>query len=228
MDLILIRHAQPDWAPEEIARNDPDLTSLGREQAALLAAQAAGWEGVSELWVSSMRRARQTAEPIAAALALEPTVFPWLEEIRNPADWDGSPVDEIDDILRRGRLRPIDEMWDGLPGGESFRAFHQRVVAGLEESLAQRGVTRFETGHPHLWRVEEEDRRILLVAHGGTNAVMLGALLGLEPTPWEWERFASRHTSLAWLTTGEIAEGRAFSLRAFGDVGHLPPSMVTE
>jgi broad specificity phosphatase PhoE len=66
-----------------------------------------------------------------------------------------------------------------------------------------------------------------LVAHAGTNSVVLGRLLGLEPEPWEWERFASDHTSLTVLRSVPIGGGHIFSLQRFSDVSHLPPDLVT-
>ena len=68
---------------------------------------------------------------------------------------------------------------------------------------------------------------LVIVAHGGTNAVLLGVLLGLEAVPWEWDRFLWQHTSVAVVTTHRVADGRAFGLRSFGDVSHLPADMVT-
>ena len=103
----------------------------------MLGRQAVGWEGVGEILVSPMVRARQTAEPLGGGLGIEPTVVPWLAEIANPDSWEGSPVDEVDRMLERVRLRSVDAMWDGLPGGETFRDFHRRIVAGLERSLAE-------------------------------------------------------------------------------------------
>lgn len=228
MELLLVRHGQPDWAPEQTyATNDPVLTPLGRRQASLLAKAASGWAPVDHIWVSPMLRARQTAAPLVEALSLDPLVQDWMMEIGNPDEWEGSPVEEVDEILAESNLRSIDEMWDGLPGGESFRRFHQRVVDGLEKSLSDVGVTRLPERHPHLWEVENEELRVVLVAHGGTNAVILGTLLGVEPTPWEWDRFSSVHTGIARVATEKIAEGRAFSLRTFNDVGHLSADLIT-
>ena len=223
MEIHLVRHGQPDWAPARRARNDPDLTDLGRRQAERLAQSLGAYD---ELWVSPLRRSRQTADPVAARLGLAPRVCDWLAEIANPTGWEGSPVEEVEAILAQARLRTVDEMWDGLPGGESFRDFHRRVATGLANDLAHRGVRRLDEGHPHLWSSGAE-RRILVVAHGGTNAVILGYLLGLEPTPWEWDRFDSAHTSIARLITKPVAAGCAFALLAFGDTSHLPSDLVT-
>ena len=37
MEIVLIRHAQPDWEPDGRAVDDPGLTRLGRDQAKLTA-----------------------------------------------------------------------------------------------------------------------------------------------------------------------------------------------
>jgi probable phosphoglycerate mutase len=130
-------------------------------------------------------------------------------------------------MLERIRLRSVDAMWDGLPGGETFRDFHRRIITGLEGSLGERGITRLSDEHPQLWSVKDNSTRLVIVAHGGTNAVLLGVLLGLEAVPWEWDRFLWQHTSVAVVTAHRVADSRAFGLRSFGDISHLPADMVT-
>jgi broad specificity phosphatase PhoE len=228
VDLILVRHGLPDWAPNSLARNDPHLSDLGRLQAERVAKIAIEqWGPIDELLVSPMLRACETAEPIARALGLEPVVHQWMHEIANPPEWEGVPIDDIQTAWSDGNLRPLDELWEGMPGGESFRAFHRRVVEGLEETMKARGLRRESAEDPYLWQEEGPPRRMVLVAHGGTNAVVIGSLLGLDPTPWEWDRFESPHTGIARLSSLRIAHGHAFSLKAFGEVGHLDPEMVT-
>lgn len=227
MELLLIRHGQPNWTPERIARNDPDLTELGHEQARRVAHRLEPLERVDELWVSTMKRARQTSAPVSAALEQETEAYDWLQEINNPPNWEGAPADQIDRALSRANLRSMDEMWDGLPGGESFRAFHQRVVTGLQETLANHGIAPMSDEHRHLWTIDDPDKRVIIVAHAGTNAVVLGHLLGLEPVPWEWERFRQPHTGVSRLTVSRISTGWAFSLRQLGSVTHLHPGQVT-
>jgi probable phosphoglycerate mutase len=116
-----------------------------------------------------------------------------------------------------------------MPGGEGFRDFHQRVVSGLEASLADKGLKEAGTD-PRLWAISEHDTdyRIVLVAHGGTNAVVLGHLLGMAPTPWEWDRLELPHTGVARIVSLPIAHAHAFSLRVFADTTHLEAEMVTK
>ena len=228
MELILVRHGLPDWAPDAVsAVNDPHLSPLGLEQAQRLADRCQQWGYVDEIWASPMKRAQETAMPIAAALSLEIQTEEWAHEIRNPDEWEGAPIDDIRNAWIDANLRQIKDIWTGMPGGEDFREFHQRVVAGLEQSFNARGLADAGTD-PKLWSVANADYRVVLVAHGGTNAVVLGHLLGAAPTPWEWDRFELAHTGVARLVTLPIAHAHAFSLRSFGDVAHLDPEMVTK
>ena len=224
MDIFLLRHAQPQWDTDDISVVDPGLTSLGSEQAVLLAERMLH-ERVNLLLVSTARRAQETAAPVRARQSGVPTEDrAWLHEINMPAHWDGTPADEVNRALSEARQRPRDLWWEGMPGGESFRDFHARVTIGLRTELEGLGIVRREDG---LWTVPGDVPEITMVAHAGTNSVVLGHLLGLDPEPWEWERFASDHASVTRLRSTRIAGGHIFSLQGFSDVAHLPPQMVT-
>jgi broad specificity phosphatase PhoE len=175
-----------------------------------------------------MARSIETSEPIGAELGRDREVFDWLEEIKNPPEWDGEPVDIVERALEEASFRNMDDMWDGLPSGESFRDFHQRVVSGLVATLDAHGVHPASPGDRHLWNVDDPERRVVIVAHAGTNALILGHLLGLDPVPWEWDRFRQPHTGVSRLTTFRVSTGWGFSLRQLGDVTHLHPGMVSE
>lgn len=223
MWLTLIRHAEPAYVVDGISWSDPPLTARGHEQARLVADRVSDWR-VDEIWVSTMVRAQETAEPIARAVGEEPHVYDWLGEIRNPPEWDGSPADEIEEFFATSQDRTIEEMWDGAPGGESFRDFHRRISQGLESTFGERGITRAEG--QHLWD-GVDNRRVVIVAHAGTNALILGRLLGVEPTPWEWDRFTHVHSGVSRLVSQPTAGYHSWSLRALSDRSHLPVTMVT-
>lgn len=222
MWLTLIRHAEPAYVSEGRSWINPPLTDRGHRQAGLLAERVGTWN-VDELWVSPMVRARQTCEPVADRLITEPIEMPWLAEIQNPEDWDGSPAEEIEEFFATILTRSIEDMWDGSPGGESFRDFHIRITTGLSGALAERGITPVEN---HLW-TEPDDRRIVVIAHAGTNAVILGKLLGVEPVPWEWDRFTHVHTGVSRVVSQRTAGYVSWSLRSLSDRSHLPPGLVT-
>jgi len=224
MELTYIRHGQPEWDRGGLAVDDPILTPLGEEQARWLGEAFVG-RPVDRLLVSPLVRAGQTAAPIAEALQIEPEVLDWLPEIAAPV-WQGTPSEVVAKAFADSRARPLDEQWDGLPGGESFRAFHQRITEGLDALLGELGARRLTT-HPLVWDLEEPGPNVVIVAHAGTNAVSLGHLLGIEPVPWEWERFVSFHASVSTVRPMPISGVHSFSLFRFSDTSHLPEHLHT-
>jgi broad specificity phosphatase PhoE len=224
VQIVLVRHGQPQWNREGRSVVDPELTDLGHRQAHRVAEHLTG-QRFDQILVSPLLRARQTAQPIGEALSTEPTVLDWMAEIREPA-WDGSPVEHVERIFAQQRLREVEALWEGLDEGESFRAFHERVTGGLAAHLADLDVVP-ATEHPRVFRLRDPDLRLLLVAHGGTNAVAIGSLLGIPPVPWEWERFVSYHCSVTLLETVSIGGGHAFSLHRLSDLSHLPSTLHT-
>ncbi len=220
MELVLVRHAQPEWALNGLAVSNPPLTEHGHDQAARLAKRLAH-ESFDTVLVSPLVRAQQTAAPILEVLGLEASVEPWLEEIKVP-DWTGTPSAEVDERFKRSLGRPIEEHWDGIvDDGESFRDFHRRVTSGVEGALAPLGVLPAEDNHP-LWDIADTSTRALIVAHAGTNATVMGHMLGIQPLPWEWERFVMFHASFSVLRPIRIGNAWSFSLFRLGDAEHIP------
>ena len=223
-EIVLVRHGEPEWVRNGINVDDPPLTARGRRQALRLAAQLAG-ETFDEVLVSPLVRARQTAEPVLSALGLDLVVAPWLEEIRNPV-WHGTPAERAEEAFRADRAKPAHLRWEGLDGGEPVRDFVDRIHRDTGLFLAERGIDRVRDDLP-VWSVCEPGRRILLVAHAGTNAVVFGHLLGLEPVPWEWDRFVIGHASISRIEALPVGEGHTFALTRLGDVEHLAPDERT-
>lgn len=224
MELLFVRHGEPAWSRDGLAVDDPPLTDRGHEQADLVAKMLADVP-FDALFVSPLRRAQQTAAPIATATGLDAVTLPWLAEIF-PGTFEGTPQEVVEQTFRESRGRPLDEQWEGIPGGESFRDFHNRVTTGLAAMLEEHG-TRRTSVHPPLWQLDDPQRRIVFVAHGGTNAVSLGYLLGIEPVPWEWERFVAFHAAVSTIAPIEISSGHSFSLFRFSDTSHLPEALRT-
>jgi broad specificity phosphatase PhoE len=224
MEVVFIRHGQPEWDREGLSVDNPPLTELGHRQAEVMADYVASLE-IDELLVSPLVRAQQTAAPLVERTGLEPTTLPWLAEIGAPV-WNGIPTEVVQQVFAEERRRSVEELWNGLPGGESFRDFHIRIVTGLRSMLDGVGALQVSEAPP-LWKLEQPARRIVVVAHAGTNATAVGHLLGIPPVPWEWERFVSFHASLSVLRPLEINGDHAFSLFRFSDVDHLSPDLRT-
>jgi len=221
MDIIFVRHGQPQWAVDGLIQRDPSLTELGRQQADLAAQRIADDpREATELIVSPTRRSQQTAAPIADATGLVPRCIDDLAEIKRP-DWEGITEEAVIEINRSLRHRSPEEFWQGLPGGESFRTFHNRVTTIFGALLADRGMAR-DAKDPSLWHVESDPGRIVIVAHAGTNSVCITHLLGIPPVPWEWERFVLFHASFTRLKMISLAGAHVPTLYSFNDQDHIP------
>jgi 2,3-bisphosphoglycerate-dependent phosphoglycerate mutase len=221
MEIVLVRHAEPEWVRDGLQVENPPLTDRGHRQAERLGDALAG-ETFDEVFVSPLVRARQTAAPILGRLGRHEVIDNWLEEIRDPG-WHGSPAEKAEQAYREMRERPIEHRWSGLDGGESVREFTDRIRLGVTMFLAERGVGRVEHDLP-VWKVTDPGDRILLVAHAGTNSVVICHLLGLEPTPWEWDRFVLGHASVSRLEAIPVHDSYTFSLTKLSDTEHLAPS----
>jgi probable phosphoglycerate mutase len=218
MELVLIRHGQPEWVRDGLNVVDPPLTELGHRQAAALAAAMASQE-LDEVLVSPLLRARQTAAPVLETLGRGEDIDLWLEEIRDPK-WHGTPAERAAEAYRELNSRAAVDRWRGLTGGEDIREFVDRIRLGAEKFLQERGVHRME-GELPVWHIAEPGKRIALIAHAGTNTIVICHLLGLPPTPWEWERMVLRHASISRLEAIPVGDGYTFSLTALSDVEHL-------
>ena len=224
MQIVLIRHGQPEWVREGLNVMNPPLTEVGREQSRRLA-EHLGDETFDEILASPLVRARETAAPLLERAGRDEVIDPWLEEIRDPS-WHGTPAEKAQQLYRELAERAANERWDGLIGGESIRDFAARIHAGANEFLRSRGIERIDHELP-LWSIEEPGRTIALFAHAGTNSIAIGHLLGLDPTPWEWDRFVLGHTSVSRLEALPVKEGYAFSLTSLSNLEHLPDDLRT-
>lgn len=156
MYLYLIRHGQSvENTHEWDGRNENSpLTELGLQQADALAAWLAEHLRFDVLYASPMRRARQTADKVAAAVGLLPIFDDRLREVGN-AYPDGSPFDE--QRLPRyhldvwGSIRPYEAITEG---GENWMQFRARV-GGFVEWLVMQAPP------------DHENLRIGVVCHGG-------------------------------------------------------------
>lgn len=230
MELILLRHAQPQWTDSNhLGVSDPPLTPLG-ESKALELRQSLGQEAFDSISVSPYRRCQETA---AAVFPPEhrpaPQTQEWLREIRLP-DFSQTPAEQVHRFFRETKKRRLTEWWQGVPGGESFRDFHHRISYGLESFLAELGVARLRPGcqdDHHLFSIQAEQRgkRHLVVSHLGTSGLILSELLHLELVPWVWESFCLDWNGVVRLETTRVADGYIFSLRKFNEFGHRDPSL---
>ena len=165
MDLLLVRHAEPERIDAGLGvPADPPLTERGREQAARLAAWLAP-ERVDHIVTSPKRRSVDTAIPVAQALGLEVEVLDDLREYDADAD-EYIPVEHMREAKDDRWFAMIEGRWEDY-GGEPVHTFRGRVVPCIEQLVDR---------HP--------GDRVIVVSHGGIINVYLADMLGIEPPVW--------------------------------------------
>jgi len=224
MEIVLVRHGQPEWVNNGLNVDDPPLTRLGHEQSVHIADRLAT-EHFDEILVSPLLRARQTAAPLLERLGRKMEIEPWLEEIRSPI-WQDTPEEKAVEAWKAHRSKNSTERWSGLDDGEAVIDFVNRINVGASLFLEERGLLRQNVDLP-VWEKAAgrgADSKILLVCHAGTSSVVICHLLGLSPTPWEWERFVVGHASISRIHSFELGDGFTFSLNRLAEDAHLPDS----
>ena len=161
--LFLIRHGEVEGAGLCLHGHvDVALTARGQRQ---LTAVAEGLreEPLAAVYCSDLVRARMGAEQVAAGRGIPVVENPAFREL-DMGRWDGRVMAELWREERAG----LQGWWDNLanftlPDGESMGAMRQRVLPALNRLVAQHcGET------------------VALVAHGGTNRVILFEALGMD------------------------------------------------
>ena len=122
MEIVLIRHGEPEWVRAGLNVDNPPLTYRGCAQAEALVVALAE-EHFDEVLVSTLQRARQTAAPLLATLGRAEQLEPWLEEIGNPV-WHGTPVERAEEAFKAEREKAAHHRWDGIPGGKRLYFYH--------------------------------------------------------------------------------------------------------
>ena len=227
MHITFIRHAQPEWVKDGLSVDNPPLTELGLLQAERIGEWIRGKE-FSEVLVSPFVRTQQTAKPILDVLDRSLVIEPWLEEIRNPV-WHGTPEEKANEAWRTAKSQNSYDRWKGIDGGESVSSFVDRINVGASLFLEERGVIRADTDLP-VWNTTDafnDEARVLLIAHAGTSSVAICHLLGLAPTPWEWERFVIAHASVSTIESFHLGDGLTFGLSQLSGVEHLEEPLRT-
>ncbi|MGD9995847.1 MAG: histidine phosphatase family protein [Ilumatobacteraceae bacterium] len=182
MELLLIRHALPVRRELPAGPADPELSEAGLRQAEHLADYLSS-ERLDAVYTSPLRRAVQTAEPVARAQGLDATV------IDGVAEWDrhASEYIPMEELKASG-----DPRWALVVRGEwpvrelSPHEFRVAVVAEIETLVAAHG-----------------GGRIAIVCHGGVIAAYLTTILGIaEPHGFFYPNYTSIHR-VAAARTGE-------------------------
>lgn len=166
-----MRHALPVRRENVDGPADPELSQDGLSQAALVAKYLAH-EQLDAVYSSPLRRAIQTAEPIASAHGRSISI------IDGVAEWDRHsneyiPVEEL--------KASNDPRWQEMVAGgwnseEDQDEFKERVVTSLEEIINN------HRGH-----------RVVVSCHGGVINQYLAHVLGLDEGQFFYPNYTSIH-----------------------------------
>jgi broad specificity phosphatase PhoE len=208
--LLLIRHGQSDLSSRDFVRSargrqwDPPLSEAGREQASRLTGRLLAMEEPTAVYVSPLRRCRETIRPYLEATGIQAHFLDDLGEVFT-GDWEGKNFEEIisgDEELAR-KFRNQESTFSLAPGGESGRQLRTRVVPAIEAILAglQQGT-------------------VIVIAHGGVINAYLGHIMGVPHDMFFLPENSSINT--VWV------EGDRRDMRFLNDVRHLTdPAIFT-
>jgi broad specificity phosphatase PhoE len=166
---------------ETLAEEEGDLlTERGRDQARA-AASALADEGVTELLTSPLRRARETADAVAAVLDLTPVVLPYAGELHAGESFEGAV----------GRARRLKVELEGRePGGLPLLVTHgifTRLFL-LDSLLGPELTPERATG---IWHLGSHNCGLSVFAHGETRDPSGAEVPGWTCLTWmarPWDR----------------------------------------
>ena len=205
MIVYLVRHGQVD---RHTGSTDPPLSDQGRREAEQVAAYLRV-RPITRVYSSPLRRAQETAAPVAAALGLPLIVEPRLRERANFGDLPGQTFGEFVALWER-----CSQERDYVPpvGDSSLRA-GQRVEEFIAETYA-----------------DLPDGGVVAVGHGGLIADFLLNLCTLDKLAQIHPGFAAQPYSAEIMrngaitvveTTGKCSDNYGYSIRTIALTHHL-------
>jgi 2,3-bisphosphoglycerate-dependent phosphoglycerate mutase len=195
MELLLIRHALPVRVESADGPADPVLAELGHRQAGALADWLAD-EALDAIYTSPMRRAVETAAPLAERHGLAPVVDEDLAEFDRHAT-DYVPIEELKAEKDPRWQQMVDGQWFAEAVDIDPDAWATTVVVAVERVIA-----------------ENAGRTVALVAHGGVVNIYLAHILGIDRAMF----FEPAYTSISRVLAARSGERQ---LRSVNETAHV-------
>jgi probable phosphoglycerate mutase len=198
--LLLLRHGQTALSVERrySGRGNPELTELGRRQAAAAARYLGERGGIAAVISSPLQRAYDTAAAAAKALGLDVTVDDDLIETEFGA-WEGLTFAEAAEHDPELHSRWLRDTSTTPPGGESFDEVLERTLRARDRIIAAHG-----------------DTTVLVVSH--VTPIKMLLRLALEAGPGILYRL---HLDLASLSIAEFYSDGASSVRLVNQTSYV-------
>lgn len=172
MELVLIRHGQTPGNAEGryVGSTDEPLSAEGREQAEAAARETHALHvGIQRVYVSPLRRARETAAIMFPHI--EQRVVPGIEEF-DFGEFEGRTAEEMADF-EPYRNWVESGCTTQCPGGESRARFQDRTCTALERLIQE--------AHGR------DEERVVVVAHGGTIMSFLDRHANSDRSYFDWQ-----------------------------------------
>ncbi len=162
--IVFIRHGESEYNRDNkfYGWHNPDLTDLGRSQAERVAGIIKDYINPDIVICSDLKRAYNTAIPIANVFGKEPIKFEGLREVYN-GDWEGVPYEEVKKKYPDEFERWLNGDKDfAFPSGENYYQLYERSRKVFDEQLAKCD-------------------SMILVAHYGTIECLLSGIFFGQP-----------------------------------------------
>lgn len=164
LKIYLLRHGETTYSQRGAFCGDLDveLTSEGAQMAQLFA-QAYRSIPWADVYVSPMKRAIATAQPLCDALGLTMQLRDGLREIGYGA-WEDQELDTVRQLYQEDYLRwQTDPAWNPPTGGETAIQIAARALPVITEIES-----KYNNGN------------VLVVSHKATIRIILCSLLGID------------------------------------------------
>jgi len=185
MRIVFVRHGEPDYEKD-------CLTDLGHIQAEAVGKRLSS-ENISKLYSSTMGRARETAEHIAAELGISHDDITALDSMRE-IEWDFEGPWEVATKAVSAQKSIMDgsRATDGIYSKDKICGFLLKRGEDFDSLLTSHGFAR----EGLYYRVTaENDETILLASHAGTSTAILSHLFNL-PAPFVFDAIRPHFTAV--------------------------------
>jgi len=178
--LYLVRHGEPTGSWGTSPDPDPGLSELGHQQAAT-AADRLRLLTPRQIVTSPLRRAAQTAAPLATALSMQAEVVDRVAEIPSPAtiamqdrgDWLRQVMsgtwDVVDPGLARWRQAALDYLMS-LSADTAVFSHYVLINVAVGAAIGDERVHCFAPTHASVTVLDTNGRGLTLVELGATGA----------------------------------------------------------
>ena len=162
--LYLVRHGELVTSKEwrYVGQMDVELNETGKKQIQNLSSRLSS-EQIEMIFSSDLTRTIESAEIIGNKLEIINEPMSELREI-NLGVWEGLTLEEIEESFPEDFVKRSEDIKDfRIINGESFSDVKERVIPKLKDIIEG-----------------NVSKRILVIAHGGVNRIIIADALGLD------------------------------------------------